>query len=343
MTYARSLLRHVLGCAAVLTLAATQAAGQTADNFYKGKVITLIVGVSPGGGYDQYARLLARHLPHHIAGEPTIIVSNMPGAASLTSVLNLARIAPTDGTQIATFNAGLLNDSMIEGDQARVKFNQFSWLGSMARDLRVCVASKASSIRTWDDLAKGKDAVFGAAGPNSNSANGIAMIRNLFNLKHLRTVSGYPGISETNLAVERGEVDGTCVSWIAIPANWVKDKAVNVLVRLSPSTVPEIPNSVKYIGDMVDTPEKKTLVNALVSSGELARPFIVSAKVPKERVDILRKAFAETLADPVFLADAAKTKLLIDPVGGASAQKIVDRIYALPTNVAQKARAILQN
>jgi tripartite-type tricarboxylate transporter receptor subunit TctC len=343
MPSANSLLRGILACAAAMSLASPKAMAQADDYFYKDKIITLTVGITPGGGYDQYGRLLARHLSRHIAGAPTIIVRNLPGAGSLTSVLTLAKIAPTDGTQIGTFNAGLLNDSVTEGDQARVKFNQFSWIGSMTRDLRVCVASKASSIKTWDDLTSGKSAVFGAAGANSNSANGIATIRNLFNLDNLKIITAYPGITETNLAVERNEVDGTCASWIAIPESWVKDKEVNVLVRLSPNTIPEIPTSARYIGDLADTPEKKNLVDALVSSGELARPFIVSDKVPPSRVAVLRKAFAETMADPEFLADATKSKLLIDPVDGIAAQKIADRLYAMPPEIANRVRAILKN
>ena len=343
MPNASSLLRGLLGCAAAISLATAQAMGQDDDNFYKDKTITLTVGITPGGGYDQYGRLLARHLFRHIVGAPTIIVRNLPGAGSLTSVLTLAKIAPTDGTQIGTFNAGLLNDSMTEGDQTRVKFSQFSWIGSMARDLRVCVASKASSIKTWDDLANGKDAVFGAPGANSNSANGIATLRNLFNLDHLKIITGYPGITETNLAVERNEVDGTCASWIAIPDGWVRDNKVNVLVRLSPNTLPEIPSSARYIGDIADTPAKKDIVDALISSSELARPFIVSDKVPPSRVAMLRKAFSETMADAEFLADAAKARLLIDSVDGGAAQKIVEKLYAMPPGTAEKVRAILKN
>jgi hypothetical protein len=332
-----------VGCAAIFALGASPAASQSEEDFYKGKVITLTVGISPGGGYDQYARLLARHFAKHIPGAPTIVVRNMPGAGSLNSVLNLSRVAPTDGTHIGTFNAGLLNDSVMEGKAASVKFDTFSWLGSMARDLRVCLAYKNSAINSWEDLVQGKPAVFGAPGANSNSANGIAMIRNLFNLQNLRTITAYPGLLETNLAMERGEVDGTCASWIAIPERWITEKEATVLLRLSPNTIPEIPSSVEYIRDLVQGPEEKSLVDALVSSGELARPFILSNKVPPARVAILRKAFASTLADSDFLADAGKLNLMIDPVDGSRAQDIVNRLYSMPSDVAEKARAILKN
>jgi tripartite-type tricarboxylate transporter receptor subunit TctC len=338
-----SLLPAVLGCVAALTLAVSPAASQSDANFYQGKVITLTVGFTPGGPYDLYGRLLARHLGDHIPGKPSIIVRNMPGAGSLTSVLYLDSAAPTDGTQILTFNSGLLNGSMTEGDQAQVKFNTFAWLGSMTRDIRVCLASKSSAIQSWDDLIKGKPAVFGASGATSSSANDVATLRNLFNLKNLQLITAYPGSSETHLAVERGEVDAVCSSWVGLPDDWTSGKSVNVIVRLSPSTVPEIPDTAKYIGDLVATPEQRKLVDVLVSAGVLARPFIMSNKVPPERVEILRKAFVETMTDKEFLADAEKANLLIDPVDAARAQTIADQLYALPADLAEKARAILKD
>ena len=337
------LFRSALGCAAALILATSPAASQSTDNFYSGKTITLTVGFTPGGGYDLFARLLARHLGNHIPGKPTVVVRNMPGAASLTSVLTLDTTAPADGTQIVTFNSGLLNDTMAEGDKARVKFNSFAWLGSMTTDLRVCVTSKSSAIQSFDDLLKGKPAVCGAVGATSSSAANIAMLRKLFNLSNLRMVTGYPGSAETHLATERGEVDGVCTSWGGLPDAWVTGKTVNVLIRLSPGTVPEIPATAKYIGDLVSTAEQKTLVEVLVSSGELARPFIMSKKVPAERLEILRKAFNETMTDKDLLAEAAKANLIIDAVDGPKAQRITDQLYSLPADVADKARAILKD
>ena len=336
------LFRSALGCAAALILATSPAASQSND-FYQGKTITLTVGFTPGGGYDLFARLLARHLGNHIPGKPNILVRNMPGAASLTAVLTLDTTAPADGTQIVTFNSGLLNDTMAEGDKARVKFNSFAWLGSMTKDLRVCLASKSSKIQSFDDLLKGTPAIFGAVGATSSSAANVNMLRKLFNLPNIKMVTGYPGSAETHLATERGEVDGVCTSWGGLPDDWITGKSVNVLVRLSPSTVPEIPATAKYIGDLVTTAEQKTLVDVLVSSGELARPFIMSKKVPAERLEILRKAFNETMTDKDLLAEAAKANLIIDAVDGPRAQKITDQLYSLPADVADKARAILKD
>jgi tripartite-type tricarboxylate transporter receptor subunit TctC len=327
--------------ACLLACASAPATAQEDDQFFQGKTMTLIVGISAGGGYDQYGRLLSRHFPRHIAGEPTIVVRNMPGAGSLTSVLHLKNIAPADGTQFATFNAGLLNDSMSDGERAKVKFDEFAWLGSMAKDLRVCFSRKGSGIDTLRDLQARKGVIFGASGVNSNSANGVSMLRNLFNLD-LRTISAYPGNTEMNLAIERGEVDGTCISWTSIPEHWIKEKRINVLLRLSPNSAPEIPAGAAFIGDMVATNEQKAIVDILVSSGDLARPFILPLKTPPKRLALLRAAFTATMADRAFLADAAKIGLAIEPVDGETAERIVARLYGFPPALIEKARNVIK-
>ncbi len=322
---------------ALAALAALPAQAQTHEQFYSGKTINLVVGVSPGGGYDQYSRLLARHFSRHVPGQPTVIVRNMPGAGSLTAVLHLNSSAPTDGTTMVAFNAGVINDSMSEGAAARAKFTDYAWIGSITRDFRVCFAWRGTGILTWDDLAKRKESIFGAAGAVSSSANNIAMLRNLLNV-NLKTIHGYPGNTEMFLAIERGELDGSCVSWSSMPDHWVKNNSIAVLTRLSPSMAQGILESVKFVGDLVITQEQKDILDVLLASGELGRPFITSPKVPAERVQALRAAFDASMTDPAFIADAEKQKLPIDPVGGLEAEKIVARLYAFPAALVEKAR-----
>ena len=326
----------LIGCV-FIACATSYAHAQTPEQFYAGKTINLVVGVSPGGGYDQYARLLARHYARHVPGQPNVIVRNMPGAGSLTSVLHLNGSAPTDGTTIVAFNAGVLNDSMSEGAAARAKFTDYAWIGSITRDFRVCFAWRGTGILNWDDLAKRKESVFGAAGAVSSSANNIAMLRNLLNV-NLKTIHGYPGNTEMFLAVERGELDGSCVTWSSLPDHWVKNNTISVLTRLSPSTQPGVPESVKFVGDLVTTQEQKDILDVLLASGELGRPFITSPKVPADRLQALRAAFDASMTDTAFLADAEKQKLPIDPVGGVEAEKIVTRLYAFPAALVEKAK-----
>jgi tripartite-type tricarboxylate transporter receptor subunit TctC len=333
--------RMAWGPAIAGLLAASPVAAQDEDSFYRGKTLTLIVGISAGGGYDQYGRLLARHMPRNIPGEPTIIVRNMPGAGSLTSVLHIKNVAPADGTQFATFNAGLLSDSMSDGERAKVRFDEVAWLGSMAKDLRVCFARKGSNIVTLDDLLKRKETIFGASGVNSNSANGVSMLRNLLNV-NLRTISAYPGNTEMNLAIERGEVDGTCISWTSIPENWIREQRINILLRLSPNSAPEIPASAAFIGDLVANDEQKSIVDILVSAGDLARPYIAPLKTPARRLATLRSGFSATMADGQFLAEAAKLGLAIEPVDGEAAARIVNRLYGFPPALVEKARNVIK-
>ncbi len=328
--------KALIGCA-LAALATSAAHAQTPEQFYSGKVVNFVVGVSPGGGYDQYARLLARHYARHLPGQPNVIVRNMPGAGSLTAVLHLNGSAPADGTTVVAFNAGLLNDSMSEGAAARARFTDYAWVGSITRDFRVCFSWRASGILTWDDLAKRKETVFGASGAASSSANNVAMLRNLLNL-NLRTIHGYPGNTEMFLAIERGEVEGSCVTWSSIPNHWVKNNSIALLARLSPSTQPGVPNSIKFVGDLVTTQEQKDILDVLLASGELGRPFITSQKIPADRLAALRAAFDASMSDAALLADAGKQKLPIDPVGGVEAEKIVTRLYAFPPALVEKAK-----
>ena len=322
--------------------ASAGAAGQEAAGYFAGKTISLVVGVSAGGGYDQYARLLARHMPRYIPGNPAIIVRNMPGAGSLSAVLFTANVAPPDGLTITAFNSGLLNESMSEGDKAKVRFDQFSAIGSMARDLRVCYAWKEKNIRSLDDLAGPKEFVFGGAGQNSSSTNNVVMLRNLFGLK-IKVIPAYRGNTEMNLAVERGELDGSCISWSSVPEDWIRNGKINILTVLSRGGDPDIPPSVRFIGDLAQTQEHKDVIDALLSSGEIGRPFIVHKDVPADRLAILRNAFDQAMKDPQLLEEAEKTRLTISAVGGADAQTLVSKLYAFPPAIIEKARLAIRD
>ena len=320
---------------ALCVFAAAPFKANAQDIFFAGKVINLTVGISAGGGYDQYARLLARHYIRHIPGNPTIVVRNMPGAGSLNAVLYTGEVAPPDGLTITAFNSGLVNDSINEGDKAKIKFSQFAWIGSMARDLRVCFAMKESGIRSLEDLKRQK-AVFGGSGVGSSSANNVAMIRNLFGLD-IKIISAYRGNSEMYLAAERGEISGSCASWSSLPEHWLKDGKINLLARLSPITAPDLPDTVKFLGDLAPGDEARGIMDFLLASGEVGRPLIVSKKTPAERIKTLQQAFDATMRDPELLADAARQNLPISAVGGMEAELIVAKMIAASPAIIEKA------
>jgi tripartite-type tricarboxylate transporter receptor subunit TctC len=274
---------------------------------------------------------MARHYGKYIPGHPTIIVRNMPGAGSLNAVLYTAEIAPADGLTITAFNSGLVNETINEGSKAKISFDQFAWIGSLARDLRVCFAMKDSGIAAIEDLKKRKH-VFGGSGVGSSATNNVAMMRNLFGLD-LQIISAYRGNSEMYLAAERGEISGSCVSWSSLPDHWIKQNKINLLARLSRGTAEDLPADVKFLGDLTQSTQAREVIDYLMASGEVGRPLIVSRKVPAERIKILQEAFDATLRDPDFLADAARQispslRLMVPRRNGSSAKCSAPRLIS---------------
>jgi tripartite-type tricarboxylate transporter receptor subunit TctC len=310
------------------------------DTFYKDKTITIVVGYSAGGGYDQYARMLARHYGRHIPGSPNGIVQNMPGAASMTAVRYLDATAPKDGTVITTFDPGLITQTLT-ADKPAVNFANFQWIGTLLRDIRICYAWGTTGIRTIEDARKRGKFLIGVTAKGSNAYVNGAILRNVLKVP-VRQIAGYPGSAEQRMALERGELEGNCGSWTAMPPDWIAQKKFNALVRFSQKRPPDMSPDVPYVLDVAKTQEDKAVIEVLNSPGELGRPFIVARQVPPERVAILRKALQATLKDEAFLADARKQKLLLDPVEGEEAEKIMKTIYAAPPALVARAKAVLE-
>jgi tripartite-type tricarboxylate transporter receptor subunit TctC len=334
----RWLIRTVLALAICPT---PKYAAAAAEEFFKGKTLTLVVGYSVGGGYDQYARALARHLGSRIPGNPTVLVQNMPGAASLTAVRYLDASAARDGTVITTFDPGLITESFAAPDVFRLRFADYQWVGSMLRDVRICYAWGATGIKTWDDMMQRKEFLIGTTAKGSNAYVNGAILRKIFNAP-VRQIAGYPGSNEQRLALERGELDGNCGSWSAMPQDWVVHDKFNALVRFSPRRPADMPASVPFIGDLATTPEQKDLLALLNASAELGRPFIVAKAVPSERVRVLRAAFQAALNDPAFQAEAQAQSLPIDPVPGEEAAAIINKIYSASPELARKVKDVLE-
>lgn len=311
---------------------------RAADDFYKGKTFTLVVGFSPGGGYDQYARVLGRYLPDHIPGKPSLIVQNMPGAGSLTAVRYLDASAPKDGTVMTAFNSGLITDSLLEPSRVQLKLSQMAWIGSITRDFRVCYAWKASGITSLKDIMPGGGKQFIIGGTGKGSANYMngAMLRTLVEA-NVKQVLGFPGSNDQRLAIERGELNGDCGSWSSIPEEWSKTDKIVPLLNFSPAKTPDMPD-LPYARDLIKDPVKQKVFDILIAAGELGRPYVMSRSVPAERVAIIRQAFDDTMRDPQFLAEAKKQDLPVYPVQGTAAQKMVEDIYAAPADIVAMAK-----
>lgn len=330
-------LRKGAHAMALLVLAATTPAW--ADDFYKGRTITMVVGFTPGGGFDTNGRMLARHITHHIPGRPDMVVSNMVGAASFTAVQYLETRAPKDGTAIVTFNFGLIGDSKVFPERVKLDFRSFAWIGSISADVTVCYLWSALGVRTLDEARALPVVHMGNDGVGTSAYLVQNLFKNIFGVK-VQQVQGYPGTAEVRLAIERGELDGDCGAWSSIPESWIKAGKITPMLRTSPVLPDDMPRDTPYAVDIAPDETSRNVIRLLTASGRLGRPFIASEATPANRVAILQRAFDETMTDPEFLADAAKLRQPVSPVSGKDAQQILQTIYNAPPAIVSRARSM---
>jgi tripartite-type tricarboxylate transporter receptor subunit TctC len=326
----------------VTTLITTASQNVTAQpGFYAGKTVRIVVGSSAGGGYDTYARAIAPFLAEHLPGKPTVVVQNMPGGGGLTSVLFLDANAPRDGTVITLFNAGVITDVATNPAKAKIDLTKMAWVGSATRSFRMCYFWHGTGIKTWKGLDRSRQVTLGATGVNSGSYNDAAILKNLLK-QNVRIIAGYPGRTEVHLAIERGEVDGECGTPEAMPENWFRDKKINIVLRLSETKTPEIPDDVPWVGEFVSSPQDLQALRLLTAANELGRPIVASRQVPAEQLETLRKAFDAVMRDKNYLELAKKRSLSVSPVSGREAQEIIRQIFNVPQSVADYAREVVK-
>jgi tripartite-type tricarboxylate transporter receptor subunit TctC len=309
--------------------------------FYAGKTLNLIVGEPPGGGSDAYARLLSRHLALHIPGAPAIVVQNMPGVGTMKAVMYVSTTAPTDGTAMATFSSALIEQALTAPQRVGIDFRNYAWIGNISEDVRVCYVWGASGVKNFQDmLSRSRPLFWGATAPGTAGNADSAMMQNLFGVK-IKKVQGYAGSADKRLAVERREIDGDCGGWTAMPEDWLRTKKINIVVRLSPTLVPGLDKSVPFGGDLVKDARARQLYDFLIAPERLGRLFMVSSKVPPERVAALRAGFDAMVADPAFRAEADRMKLLVTPMKGDEVARRIGELYAAPPEIVGRAKSIL--
>ncbi|HUK61077.1 MAG TPA: hypothetical protein VLV50_17745 [Stellaceae bacterium] len=311
-----------------------------ADDFYRGKTVTIMVGFSPGGGFDINARLLARHIGKHIPGNPDVIVTNLPGAGSITAVVRLDTDLPKDGTVIDTFNFGRIGDSLLQPDQTKIDFRNYSWIGSISVDLTTCYLWRDKGPKSIAEMKAGGHYYFGLAGVGTSEDLNTKILKNIFGV-NIDQVAGYPGSAEIRVAIERGELDGDCGAWSSIPEDWTKSAKFHPVSRSGEQAAPDMPPGIPYTVDAAPSDSARKIVRLLLADSEVGRPYIVSRAVPKDRVEILRHAFDATMKDKDFLAEAAKLRLPVQPKTGEDAAKVVAEIYGAPQDTVAAARKIV--
>jgi tripartite-type tricarboxylate transporter receptor subunit TctC len=314
-----------------------------AETFYAGKTVRILVGFGPGGGYDLYARTLGRFFGRHLAGEPAVVVQNMPGAGSLKVVNYLFNAAPRDGTVMATFARGIVYEPLLgHPEGAQFEAPKFAWIGSIANEVSVCAFNAPRGIATWQDMAA-KKTVIGASGAGADSDVFPTVLRNLFGLP-IRIVTGYPGGADLVLAMERGEVDGRCGwSWTSLIArnrDMLDGKRITVPLQIALERHEDLAD-VPTIMELPTDPRRAAALKLIVSRQAVARPFAAPPGVPADRVAALRAAFDATMTDPDFLAEMRALALEVRPVAGAAVQQLMVDIHASPPEVLALARELL--
>jgi tripartite-type tricarboxylate transporter receptor subunit TctC len=328
-------------CGLLLRAASLPAWADDVAGFYSGKTVTIAIGYSAGGGYDLYARLLARYMGKYIPGHPTIVPQNMPGAGSLKAAKYLYEIAPKDGSVFGTFSRSMPL-APIEGmEGATFDSRQFTWLGSMAKDVTMCVTSDKSGIRDWSDALKTEFAV-GGEGQGSDPDVFANVIKNVYGAK-AKLVTGYPGTAEMFLAVERGELAGLCgVSYSTIMGRWaepLKQGQLHIVVQGGLEKHPELPD-VPNMLDLAADGHQKTLMRLILAPQAMARPFAAPPDIPAERAKALRDAFAAALKDPDLIAEAQQQKIDVGLMTAAQLQSLLGELYQAPKEIDSEAAKI---
>ena len=344
MNTSRAACIAALAGMAVLGAESRVNAQTTAANFYKGKSITILVGSSAGGGYDTWARLIARYMSKHTPGNPNFLVSNMPGAGSNLAANYIYNVAPKDGTFVGAIYGGAPLEPLIGKTPVKHDPSKTQYLGSANDDVYVCVARKDAAVQKFADLMT-KELVVGAS--NSSSTADFPAVLNATLGTKFKLVLGYPGSREISLAADKQEVNGACgLAWPSVsvtnPGWFGPNGTMRVLAQTHVKGHPDlnkegVPNAMSF----AKTDEERQALELFFSQEVFGRPYVLAPEVPRDRVEALQKAFMETLADPELLADAKRANFDVNPVSGPDVAALIAKAYAAPKSVVERVKKAL--
>ena len=315
------------------------------EAFYKGKTIRLIVGLAPGGGYDLYSRTIARQMGKHIPGNPTIVVDNMTGAGSIIAGNYMYKAAKPDGLTIGHILGGLFLQQLLENPAIEFDGRKFEYIGVPTQDHFLIGLSKATGITSFENwMATKKPVKLGGVTPGGATDDVPKVLAATLGLP-IKVVTGYKGTGPIRLAFESGEVDGVCNAWESFKSTWRKQLDAGEVVMVLQGTLkahPELPK-IPVAFDLLKTDEARKLLQVVVKvHGPSTRPYLLPPGTPKERVQILRKAYTDTMKDPEFLAETQKAKLDLNPDDGAGLERNVKEIFDLEPSLVAKLKEILK-
>jgi tripartite-type tricarboxylate transporter receptor subunit TctC len=327
----------------VVLIAAASAQAQAPEGFFKGRQITFLIGAGAGGGYDAYFRTFGRYLVRHIPGAPTIVPKNMPAASGLAAANTLYTSADRDGATIGAFPNNIPMDPLFGNPGARYDPQKLNWLGSIGKLENVCATWITSPIRTIAQ-AREREVIVAAAAATSNSAIMPKVLNALLGTK-FKIVAGYDPGSGLTLALESGETEGVCgLSWSTMKAarpHWIKDNKLNVIVQLGLAKLPELPDVPSAL-DLVGDPVTKQVLELILIRQEIGRPVAAPPGVPADRIEVLRRAFDDTLKDPEFLAEAEKAQLEIEPLNARAIDMLLANAFATPKAIVAQAAQLIE-
>jgi len=340
-------MKRALLFAFVFCAAATNGfAASTDGDFYRGKVIRIIVGFSAGGGFDTFARTLSRHMGKYVPGNPTIIVENMTGAGSLIAANHIYKVAKPDGLTIGAFNGNQILGQLVGAQGIAFDARKMGWMGAPGYNHDLCLLSQKTGITAADQWLASKT-VFKLAGsaPGSTTDDVAKVLKEAIGLP-IRLISGYKGTADMRVAVESGEVDGLCgFSWVSVRTTWRKAVESNQVAILLQSAakphadLPKVPLSISF----AKTPEARQLIEAGVHTpSSITYSYSLPPNMPRERLQLLRKAFSDTMKDPDFLNDAGKANLEIAPASGEETEQSIQNMFKTPPAVVAKLKEVLK-
>jgi len=321
-------------------LAVTAASAQSVEPFYKSTQVQILVGHDAGGGYDVYTRTLARHLPNHIPGKPSIVVKNVLGAGGLKNIDTLYAVSPRDGSTFGISDRGFIIEPMLGNKAAQFDPTKMSAVGSIGRQTPTCALWHQAKAKSLKD-AFATETLIGGTGPSATTI--YPAILNSVLKTRFKIISGYKGSGEIMLAMEKGEVEGVCLSWDTLKTlkpDWLADGRLKVIVQmaLEPNAeMKDVPTAVAF----APTDEDRKMLAFYFGPNDMGRPYIAPPEVPKDRLTALRRAFDATLKDPAFLAEAKAVKMEIDPMTGEDMEALIKSIYATPPALVERVKVAL--
>jgi len=318
------------------------AVAQTPDAVFAGKTVNMIIGFGPGGGYDLWARIVARHIGKHLPGNPTVAPQNMEGAGSYRAANFIYNVAPKDGTVMALISRDAVLGPLTGAPGAQFDATKLSWVGTPAIETNVCIAYHTAAVKTVQDLLT-KELVVGDTGVGTGTHSYPKALDDILGFK-FRIVGGYSSSADVFLAMERGEVQGFCESYDSVKArrpDWISSGTVAVLFQGGAKPNPDL-KGVPFIVDLAQKPEDKQAIEFLYAGQGIGRPFVAPPGLPASTLRILRDAFAATMTDPEFVAEAGLRKLTMDPESGANLEALVRKTYATPKPIVDRIGKLIQ-